>query len=245
LKKLTKNVGFMTTNLNLFQDQYCKKENIILSPSLLSADFTRLGEQVTSLERAGANWLHFDVMDGHFAPNISMGPLIIKACSSVTSLPFDVHMMVENPEYYIADFAKAGANLITIHIETGYHPYRTIQLIRSLGCRPGIALNPGTSLAAITELIPLVDMVLVLGTNPGFSGQTFLPQMLSKITAIRKERLDLLIQVDGGMSRETIPTVIKAGANVIVAGNAVFNHPEGIEKGVKALKALFEEMPKD
>lgn len=211
-------------------------ENWILSPSLLSADFTRLGEQITTLEHAGVDWLHVDVMDGHFAPNISMGPLVVEACRRVSSLPVDVHLMVENPERYIEAFAKAGANLITIHIETGYHPYRTLQGIRALGCRPGIALNPGTPAAAITELLPLVDMVLVLGTNPGFSGQSFLPQMLSKITAIRDENPGMLIQVDGGMNTETLPAAFQAGANVFVAGNAIFNHPQGIEQGVKTLR---------
>lgn len=212
---------------------------MILSPSLLSADFTRLGEQISKLERAGADWLHIDVMDGHFARNISMGPLVVEACSSITSLPIDVHMMIENPELYIPDFVEAGANIITVHIETGFHPFRTIQLIRSLGCKPGIALNPGTSFAAISELIPIVDMVLVMGTNPGFSGQTFLPQMLEKIKTIRKENHDLLIQVDGGMNFETIPAALNAGANVIVAGNAIFNHLEGIEEGVRTIKSMF------
>ena len=215
---------------------------MILSPSLLSADFTRLGEQISKLELAGADWLHIDVMDGHFARNISMGSLVVEACSSITSLPIDVHMMIENPELYIPDFVEAGANIITVHIETGYHPFRTIQLIRSLGSKPGIALNPGTSFAAISELIPIVDMVLVMGTNPGFSGQTFLPQMLEKIKTIRKENHDLLIQVDGGMNFETIPAALNAGANVIVAGNAIFNHLEGIEEAVRTIKSLFMKM---
>ena len=211
----------------------------ILSPSLLSADFTHLGEQIVALEQAGADWLHVDVMDGHFAPNISMGPMIVSACRQASQLPVDVHLMIENPERYIEIFAEAGASLITIHVETGYHPYRTLQSIRDLGCRPGIALNPGTPAAAITELLPLVDMVLILGTNPGFSGQAFLPQMLSKITSIRRQNPDVLIQVDGGMNGETLPAALSAGANVFVAGNAIFKHPHGIEKGVKALRALI------
>ena len=206
---------------------------------MLSADFTRLGEQIAALEAAGVDWLHVDVMDGHFAPNISMGPLVVEACCRVSSLPVDVHLMIENPERYIEAFAKAGASLITIHIETGYHPCRTLQSIRSLGCRPGIALNPGTPAAAITQLLPFVDMVLVLGSNPGFSGQTFIPQMLSKISEIRQQNRDILIQVDGGMNAETLPTAFRAGANVFVAGNAVFNHPQGIERGVKTLRTLI------
>jgi len=212
--------------------------NWILSPSLLSADFTRLGEQIAEIEAAGVDWLHVDVMDGHFAPNISMGPLIVSACRQASQLPVDVHLMIENPERYIEAFAKAGANLITVHVETGYHPYRTIQTIRDLGCRPGIALNPGTPVAAITQLLHLVDLVLVLGTNPGFSGQAFLPQMLSKIALIRQENPDVLIQVDGGMNAETLPAAFKAGANVFVAGNAVFKHPQGIEYGVRELRRL-------
>jgi ribulose-phosphate 3-epimerase len=212
--------------------------NWILSPSLLSADFTRLGEQITALEAAGANWLHVDVMDGHFAPNISMGPALVAACRQVSQLPVDVHLMIENPERYIEAFAKEGASLITIHVETGYHPYRTLQAIRDLGCRPGIALNPGTPVTAIRHLIPLVDMVLVLGTNPGFSGQAFIPQMLTKIVEIRQQSPAILIQVDGGMNAETLPAAFQAGANVFVAGNAVFKHPEGIESGVQTLRAL-------
>jgi ribulose-phosphate 3-epimerase len=213
-------------------------ENWILSSSLLSADFTRLGEQIAELEAAGVDWLHIDVMDGHFAPNISLGPLIVAACRQASQLPVDVHLMIENPERYLEAFAKAGASLITIHVETGYHPYRTLQSIRDLGCRPGIALNPGTPAAAITELLPLVEMVLVLGTNPGFSGQAFLPQMLSKITTLRQENPEVLIQVDGGMNTETLPAAFRAGANVFVAGNAVFKHPQGIENGIRELRKL-------
>ncbi len=211
----------------------------IISPSLLSADFTRLGEQITALALAGVDWLHVDVMDGHFAPNISMGPLIVEACRQASQLPVDVHLMIENPERYIEAFAKAGANLITIHVETGYHPYRTLQAIRDLGCRPGIALNPGTPVTAITQLLPLVDMVLILGTNPGFSGQAFIPQMLSKISAVRQAQPEVLIQVDGGMNAETLPAAFRAGANVFVAGNAVFKHPQGIAEGVATLCALI------
>lgn len=212
--------------------------NWILSPSLLSADFTRLGEQIAELEAAGVDWLHVDVMDGHFVPNLSMGPLITTACRQASQLPVDVHLMIENPERYLEAFAKAGANLITIHVETGYHPYRTLQSIRDLGCRPGIALNPGTPVTAIIELLPLVEMVLVLGTNPGFSGQAFLPEMLSKITSIRQENPEVLIQVDGGMNAKTLPAAFRAGANVFVAGNAVFKHPQGIENGVRELRTL-------
>jgi ribulose-phosphate 3-epimerase len=211
----------------------------ILSPSLLAADFAHLGEQINALEAADVDWLHVDVMDGHFVPNISIGPLVVEACCRVSSLPVDVHLMIENPELYVEAFTKAGASFITIHIETGYHSYRTLQSIRDLGCRPGIALNPGTPVAAITQVLPLVDMVLILGTNPGFSGQAFIPQMLSKITEVRRQYQDVLIQVDGGMNAETLPAAFRAGANVFVAGNAVFKHPQGIEMGVKKLRTLI------
>lgn len=211
----------------------------ILSPSLLSADMAKLGDQIVALEYAGVDWLHVDVMDGHFAPNISMGPMMVETCRKISSLPIDVHLMIENPDRYIEDFAKSGASIITIHIETGYHPYRTLKKIRELGCRPGIALNPGTPISAISELVPLVDLILILGTNPGFSGQTFIPQMLQKITTIRSLHSDMLIQVDGGMNAETLPKAFQAGANVFVAGNAIFKHPRGIQDGVNDLRRLL------
>jgi ribulose-phosphate 3-epimerase len=210
----------------------------ILAPSLLSADFTCLGKQVAALEDVGVDWLHVDVMDGHFVPNISMGPLVVEACRRVSSLPVDVHLMIENPERFIEAFVEAGASLITIHFETVCNPCRTLQSIRNLGCRPGIALNPGTPAAAITELLPFVDMVLVMGNNPGFSGQAFIPLMFSKITEIRQQKNDILIQVDGGMNADTLPAAFHAGANVFVAGNAVFKHPNGIQTGVQELRKL-------
>ncbi|MGA2503192.1 MAG: ribulose-phosphate 3-epimerase [Anaerolineales bacterium] len=210
----------------------------ILSPSLLSADFTCLGEQIAALENAGVDWLHVDVMDGHFAPNISMGPQIVEACHRISSMPVDVHLMIENSENYIGAFANAGANLITIHIEASKYPSRTLQSIRDVGCRPGIALNPSTNVDKIMKLFPLVDMVLVLGTNPGFSGQTFIPQVLAKIAAIREENPDGLIEVDGGMNTQTLPAAFQAGANVFVVGNAIFKHPKGILHGVRELRTL-------
>jgi ribulose-phosphate 3-epimerase len=213
--------------------------NWILSPSLLSADFTRLGEQIAILEHAGVDWFHIDVMDGHFAPNISMGPLVVEACRHASQLPIDVHLMIENPERYIEAFVKAGANLITIHIETGNGFCRTLQSIRELGCQPGIALNPETPVSAIAQTLPLVDMALVLGTNPGFSGQAFIPQVLTKIGEIRRLDPEVFIQVDGGMNAETLPPAFHAGANVFVVGSAVFKHPQGIEYGVKALRELI------
>jgi ribulose-phosphate 3-epimerase len=213
---------------------------MILSPSLLSADFTRLGEQIAALEAAGTDWLHFDVMDGHFAPNLSMGPGMVATCRAITPLPLDVHLMIANPAQFIEAFAKAGANWITVHIEADMHIYRTLQAIRALGCRPGVALNPGTPTSALGQVLPLVDMVLVLGSNPGFSGQAFIPAMLPKVSEIRA-LLDAvnpsaMIQVDGGMTAETLPQAQSAGANVFVAGNAIFKHPQGIAAGVQVLK---------
>lgn len=215
----------------------------ILSPSILSADFACLRQQIEALEQGGADWIHIDVMDGHFVPNLSFGPLIVETCRRITSLPLDVHLMIADPDRYVAAFITAGANWLTVHVETCPHLYRTLQTIRQLGCHPGVALNPATPLSSIEEVLPLVDLALILGNNPGFSGQKFIPEMLSKITRLR-EFLDRVnpsafIQVDGGVTNETLPQAYQAGAHVFVAGNAVFKHPQGIAAGVRALKAFF------
>jgi len=213
----------------------------IISASILSADFTRLGEQIAEVEAAGVDWIHVDVIDGHFAPNITMGPFIVEACRRVTQMPLDVHLMIEKPERYLEDFARAGANLITVHIETCPHIHRTLDTIRRLGCRPGITLNPGTPATAIREVLPMVDMVLVLSVNPGFSGQTFIPGMITKIREIRDDLDDVnpeaMIQVDGGITPLTLPPVKIAGANVFVVATAIFKNPNGIRAGVDALRA--------
>ena len=219
-------------------EEYC------LSPSILAADFTRLGEQLVSLEDAGADWVHVDVMDGVFVPNISMGPFIVAACRRVTELPLDVHLMISTPDRYLDAFASAGAAWLTVHVEACPHIYHTLSTIRSLGCSPGVALNPGTPPEVLSSVLHLVDLVLVLGTNPGFSGQAFIPQMTSKISKIR-EMLDdanpsALIQVDGGMNQETLPIAYQAGARAFVAGNAVFNHPLGIKNGMNELRVAIE-----
>lgn len=213
----------------------------IISASILSADFSRLGEQIAEAESAGVDWIHIDVIDGHFAPNITMGPFIVEACRRVTKLPLDVHLMIEKPERYLEDFAKAGADLITVHIETCPHIHRTLDSIRQLGCRPSITLNPGTPAAAIQEILSMVDMVLVLSVNPGFSGQTFIPFTLQKIREIRTH-LDqvnpqAMIQVDGGITPQTLPAVKRAGANVFVVATAIFKNPNGIQAGVSDLRA--------
>lgn len=213
---------------------------IFIAPSILSADFSRLGEQISECENAGVDWIHIDVIDGHFAPNITMGPVVVEACRRVTKLPLDVHLMIEQPERILEAFAKAGADHITVHVETCPHLYRTLQQIRSLGVKPAVTLNPATPAVMIEHVLHLVDLVLVMTVNPGFSGQDFIPEMLPKIAQIRS-RLDAIgsqarLQVDGGAAESTLPSLIAAGADTFVAGNAVFKHPGGIAGGVAALR---------
>ncbi len=213
----------------------------IISASILSADFTKLGEQLKEIENAGVDWIHVDVIDGHFAPNITMGPFIVEACRRASSLPLDVHLMIEKPERYLKAFADAGANWLTVHIETCPHIQRTLEEIRKLGCNVGITLNPGTSITLIEEVLPFVDMVLVMTVNPGFSGQKFISQTMHKIRRIR-ERLDevnpkAMIQVDGGITSDNIGEVAEAGAQVFVVATAIFKNPSGIFTAVKELRA--------
>jgi ribulose-phosphate 3-epimerase len=212
----------------------------LIAPSILAAEFTHLADQIAACEAAGADWIHVDVMDGHFVPNLTMGPFIVEACKRVTKLPLDVHLMIEKPEQYLEAFAKAGASGLTVHVETCPHLYRTMEQIRSLGCRAGVTLNPGTPVSAIVPVIHLADLVLVLSVNPGFSGQAFLPESIGKVADVRK-RLDDLgsaadLEVDGGLAANTLPLVKNAGANAFVAGNAVFKHPKGIQAGIRALR---------
>lgn len=214
---------------------------IKLAPSLLSADFSILGEQVAEASRAGADYLHIDVMDGHFVPNITIGPLVVSAIRKCTDLPLDVHLMIESPDHYIQDFANAGADIITVHIEACTHIHRTIQLIKKTGAKAGISLNPGTPVELISEVIPLVDMILVMSVNPGFGGQSFIRESLRKITRLRKE-LDTKgfqaeLEVDGGINTETAPEVVKAGARVLVAGAAIFNNNSSISEAIQKLKS--------
>jgi len=215
----------------------------ILAPSILSADFTRLAEEIAACESAGADWIHVDVMDGHFVPNITMGPFIVEACKRVTKLPLDVHLMIEKPERHLEAFAKAGASGLTVHVETCPHLHRTLQHIKSLGCKAGVALNPGTPSAAIEAVLTEADLVLVMSVNPGYSGQQFIPESIAKVRDIRK-KLDVLkssawIEVDGGIDVETLPKMKKAGATVFVAGNAVFKHPKGTKAGIKSLRSVI------
>jgi ribulose-phosphate 3-epimerase len=202
----------------------------LIAPSILSADFSRLGEEIRTVEAAGADWIHIDVMDGHFVPNITMGPLVVEAVRRVTKLPLDVHLMIETPDRYIADFARAGADLITVQVETCVHLHRSVQLIREAGVRPGVALNPATPLATIEWVLADVDFVLVMSVNPGFGGQQFIPSSLEKIAQLRMmiqtRGLSTLIQVDGGVNAGTIAAVAAAGADVFVAGSAIFGSPD-------------------
>jgi ribulose-phosphate 3-epimerase len=198
----------------------------LIAPSILSADFARLGEEIKAVEAAGADWIHVDVMDGHFVPNITIGPLIVEAVRSVTSLPIDVHLMIENPDNYIPAFAKAGASWISVQIETSVHLNRSVQLIRECGAKPGIVLNPSTPIQTLECIMEDVDYVLIMSVNPGFGGQAFITNSLDKIKAlrqmIRSKSLNTLIQVDGGINEKTIADVAAAGTDIFVAGSAIF-----------------------
>ncbi len=214
--------------------------NSILAPSILSADFTRLGEEIAACESAGADWIHIDVMDGHFVPNLTFGPLIVEACKRITTLPLDVHLMIEKPENLLEAFASAGADRLTVHVETCPHLHRTLQQIQALNVKAGVTLNPATPVLMIEPILHLVDLVLVMTVNPGFGAQAFLPEMLSKITEIRA-MLDEInspawLEVDGGVAEKTLPSLIAAGADAFVAGNAVFKHPQGTAAGIHALR---------
>lgn len=219
---------------------------IEIAPSILSADFARLGEEIKAAERGGAGLIHVDVMDGHFVPNITIGPLVVKAARNVTDLPLDCHLMITDPDRYIADFARAGAAMISVQVEAVVHIHRTLTAIRELGCRPGVALNPGTSLTAIEESLPYVDYVLVMSVNPGFGGQSFIPTALDKISRLRAmisdRGLNVHIEVDGGVGPENVAEVVRRGAEWIVAGSAVFGQgdPEQATRALrqKALEAI-------
>ena len=213
-----------------------------LAPSLLAADFAKLGENVSAIEKAGADFLHVDVMDGHFVPNISFGAAVMKKLAAHTKLPFDVHLMIENPERYIADFVTDQTAYITVHQETCPHLHRTIQYIQSLGVQAGVSLNPATSHVAVEYVLADVDLVLVMSVNPGFGGQQFIPDALDKIAHFREIRerrcLKFKLQVDGGVDLGNVQDVIRAGADIIVAGSAVFQE-EKIEENTRAFLRLF------
>ena len=215
--------------------------SVQILPSVLSADFRRLGEQVAEVERAGADRIHIDVMDGRFVPNITVGPLVVEAIRHGTNLPLDVHLMIVEPERYLDDFAAAGADIILVHQETCPHLHRTIEQIKNLGKQAGVVLNPATPLATLEEVLPAVDQVLLMSVNPGFGGQRFIAESIDKIRRLH----DLLgergssaaIEVDGGIDQTTVPQVAAAGATLLVAGSAIFNAPGGPAEGVRRLRA--------
>ncbi len=216
------------------------EKTFFIAPSILSADFTCLRDQIQIAAENGADWIHVDVMDGHFVPNLTMGPFIVEACRRITTLPLDVHLMIESPEQHLEAFLQAGADHLLVHVEACAHVHRTLQTIRELGGKAGIALNPGTPAAAVQAVLHLVDIVLVMTVNPGFSGQAFLPEVLPKITELRgmldAAGAQAMIEVDGGIDAETLPLARNAGAQVFVAASAVFKHPGGIASGLKALR---------
>jgi ribulose-phosphate 3-epimerase len=215
----------------------------VISSSILSADFTRLGEQITEAEAAGVDWLHVDVMDGHFAPNITMGPFIVEWCRKATNLPLDVHLMIEKPERYIDAFAKAGASGLTVHVETCPDMHNTLKQIKSAGCWAGVVLNPATPVSEIEPYLAEADLVLVMSVNPGYSGQKFMPESIAKVAEIRK-KLDALgssawLEVDGGIDVNTLPKMKEAGATAYVAATAIFKNPTGIADGIRSLRSLL------
>ncbi len=212
-----------------------------VAPSILSADFGRLAEQVAEAEDGGADWIHVDVMDGHFVPNITIGPAVTGAVRKATSLPVDVHLMIEGPERYLAAFADAGADVLTVHQETCPHLHRTLEQIRELGVRPGVAVNPATSLATVEYALPHADLLLVMSVNPGFGGQRFIPTSTGKVRRARELARavgadDIEIEVDGGVDAGTAADLRAAGATVLVAGSAVYGHPGGVGEGIAALR---------
>ena len=215
----------------------------LIAPSILSADFSRLGEEVKAVERVGADWIHVDVMDGHFVPNITIGTLVVEAVKRVTELPLDVHLMIEDPDQYLEDFARAGSTLMTVQVEACVHVHRTIQAIKALDVKAGVALNPATPLSTIEWILEDVDLVLIMSVNPGFGGQKFIPQALQKIrdlkAMIRAKNPNVLIEVDGGINQETIQSAAEAGADVFVAGSAIFGSSD-YGKAVRKLRSLIE-----
>jgi ribulose-phosphate 3-epimerase len=215
--------------------------NVKIAASILAADFSRLGEQVREAEAAGADWIHVDVMDGHFVPNLTIGPPVVRALRPVTNLPLDVHLMIESPERLIPEFAAAGADRLTVHVETCPHMHRTLQQIRELGVKPGITLNPSTPLIALEEVLPYVDLVLVMSVNPGFGGQTYIPASTAKIARLRAmldERglTGVEVEVDGGIKADNAAEVVAAGATVLVVGSAIFDQRASVAANIAALR---------
>lgn len=211
----------------------------LIAPSILSADFSKLGQEIKAVEAAGADWIHVDVMDGHFVPNITMGPIVVEAVRKSTRLPVDVHLMIENPDQYVSDFARAGADCISVQVEACTHLHRSIHLIKSLGKKAGAVVNPATPLTAVEWVLPDLDFVLIMTVNPGFGGQQFIPASIEKInqlrTMINNQGCAAFIEVDGGINGDTVAAVRKAGARVLVAGSAIFGKDD-YEAAVEALR---------
>jgi len=220
-------------------------KDILVSPSILSADFSRLGEEVQAVQEGGADWIHIDVMDGHFVPNITIGPLIVSAVKKVARIPLDVHLMISDPDRFLGEFHAAGADILTVHAETCPHLHRTLTAIRELGMRAGVALNPSTPLAEVEYILGQTDVVMIMTVNPGFGGQSFIRAMLPKVRSLRamieNSGYDILIEVDGGVSPVTAPDLAKSGADVFVAGSAVFGHPP-YEDVIRKLRASGREV---
>jgi ribulose-phosphate 3-epimerase len=212
-----------------------------IAPSILSADFSKLGEEIKAVEMAGADYIHVDVMDGHFVPNITMGPLVLKAIRPLTELPLDVHLMIENPDSYIEEFADAGADIITVHVEAATHLHRTIQQIKAKGVKAGVVLNPATPVDSIKHIIHDIDMVLLMTVNPGFGGQSFIQNVVPKIREVSElvqaHGLNVEIEVDGGVNAETAPLCIEAGANVLVAGSAIYGKKD-LKDAINAIRGV-------
>jgi ribulose-phosphate 3-epimerase len=219
----------------------------LIAPSILSADFSRFAEEIKAVEKAGADWIHIDVMDGHFVPNITVGPLIVEAVSRVTSLPLDVHLMIENPDQYLDAFIEAGSHLLTVHVEASRHLQRTLSYIREKGCKAGVSLNPATPLSSLDYALPVVDMVLIMSVNPGFGGQKFIPQTLGKIRELRRivenYGQGIILEVDGGVTIENIGELAGIGVDVFVSGSSIFgtqNYAETISSMRNQIKKALK-----
>lgn len=214
---------------------------IKIAPSILSADFSRLGDDIKAVEEAGADYIHVDVMDGHFVPNITIGPLVVQAIRPVTKLPLDVHLMIENPDRYIEEFAKAGADIISVHVEASLHLHRTVQLIKQQGVKAGVVINPATPVDSIKHIIQDVDLVLLMTVNPGFGGQAFIQSVVPKIKEVsdlvQTQGLNVEIEVDGGVNPETARLCVEAGANVLVAGSAIYGKKD-LKDAIKAIRGV-------
>ncbi len=221
-----------------------KNKRIKLAPSILSADFSRLGEQIAEVTKAGADYIHVDVMDGHFVPNITIGSPVVASLRSRTELPLDVHLMIEQPEAHITQFADAGADIITVHVEAAKHLHRVVESIKDTGVKAGVSLNPATHLSALDEVLPMLDLVLVMTVNPGYGGQTFIESMKDKIIRLRRildeRHLGVELEVDGGITVRLAPEVAKAGADVLVAGAAIFNSKQGATKALQEMRKALD-----